>query len=110
MIFLKKVNFKELSYALIILILYLFIVPNIVIVFCKAIGFDLTSQKNFIFANLSIYVILIILLFIIYRDSLKVEFKIFKDNIRKNFIIGCRNWFSAFFYDYHKYDYYFICW
>lgn len=92
----KKINWKELGKAGILLISYMIIIPGIVSSLFGILGLSLENNIYYILANLLVYVVTLILIFILYLPSLIEEFKLFIKNFKLNIKTGIHFWLKAF--------------
>ena len=94
---LKNIDFKNLGKAFLIIFLYLFIIPELLLLICSPfLNLNLEDQNTLITINLVVYVIDIIVIFFIYRKSLKAEWQNYVKNFKSYFKIAFKNWGKGF--------------
>lgn len=88
----KKINFLELGKALLILMGYMLFIPDLVVFIFRFLNLDLSNRLIYVLAYVFIYLLTFILIGIFYGKSLKEEFKLYRNNFKKDFKIGLKNW------------------
>ena len=92
----ELVNFKELFKGFLFIFLYMFVIPNLILLVFQACNLDISNTTYYIFAYVLIYIITLLMIFIVFRSSIFKEAKLYAKNFKKDFGIGIRNWFAAF--------------
>jgi len=92
----KQINFKNLWKALLIIIIYIFILPEIVTLGFNKMGLSLSNKTYYVIANLTIYTLILLILIMTYHKDLKNEALIFKKNWKKNLKTGFKYWILAY--------------
>ena len=91
----KNINLKNLRNAILLIILFFLIIPQIVaLIFYPFI--NLEDPNTLTIINLAIYIINIIIIFIIYRKSIKEEWQKYLKNFKTYFKIALKNWGKGF--------------
>ena len=95
MLMIKDFNGKELGRGLIFVICYLFVLPLAISYFAALVGWDLSNDRNYIIANLILYVISLAFLVFYYRKSLKEEGQKYLKNFKTFFFTALKAWGKA---------------
>ena len=91
----KDFNGKEFIRGLIFVICYIFILPLAISYFAALVGWDLSNERNYILANLILYVISFAFLVFYYRKSLKEEEQKYIKNFKSFFFTALKSWGKA---------------
>ena len=91
----KDFNGKEFIRGLIFVICYIFILPLAISYFAALVGWDLSNERNYILANLILYVISFAFLVFYYRKSLKEEGQKYIKNFKSFFFTALKSWGKA---------------
>lgn len=92
----KKIDWKELGKASILLISYMIIIPGIVSFLFGMFNLNLENTTNYMIANIFIYCAILVMIFIFYHKSLKEELTTFIKNFKFNLKTGVLYWLKAF--------------
>ena len=92
----ELVNFKELLKGFLLIFLYMFVIPNLIVLLFHTFHLDISNTIYYILAYVFIYIITLLMIFIVFRDSIFKEAKLYAKNFKKDFGIGIRNWLAAF--------------
>ena len=80
--FFNQINFTKLGLAILIILAYMIIIPELVVLLFDAFSLNLINSNIYILANICIYILTIFLILSIYRQSLFTELKSFIKNFK----------------------------
>ena len=78
--FFNQINFAKLGLAILIILAYMIIIPELVVLLFDAFSLNLINSNIYVLANICIYILTIFLILSIYRQSLFTELKSFIKN------------------------------
>lgn len=91
----KEFNGKEFIRGIIFVVCYIFILPLAISYFAALVGWNLSNDRNYILANLILYVISFTFLVFYYRKSLIEEGQKYLKNFKSFFFTALRSWGKA---------------
>ena len=95
---LKKINLKEIGLGFLIIFIYMFIIPELVVFLFNIFHLDLHDDFIYILASISIYILTMITLIVIYKRDFILDFQKFKEHRKEYTILAFKYWVALFIF------------